>query len=171
MASLTETEAIFITAVVAAIVAIWGIITTRVVARRSATMEHFRRIGSDRDMIDARKLFIDLTGRPGGLATFACRAPLASANAHATEIEAIRTVLNDYEMLAVGVQFGTFDLPIIARYYKSTIVRDWGHAAPFIYKLRADLGSSALYHEFEELAHWLQGPRMPSRKSWTRLWF
>lgn len=171
MASFTETEAIFITAFLAFAVAMWGVITTRIVARRSATLEHFRRIASDKDMIEARKTFIELTENLGGLAIFACVAPLAPANAHADKIDAIRTVLNDYEMLAVGVQFGTFDLSIIKRYYHSTIIRDWGHAAPFVYKLRGDLKSNTIYHEFEELTRWLQADQMPSRRWWTKLWF
>ena len=171
MASLTEVEAIFITAVAAALIAVWGVITTRIVARRTATLEHFRRIASDKDMIEARKAFIKLTEEAGGLAVYACAAPLSAGNADADKLDSIRTVLNDYEMLAVGVQFGTFDLSIIDRYYKSTIMRDWGHAAPFVYKLRSDLKSPAIYHEFEELARWLQAGAMPTRKHWTRLWF
>lgn len=171
MASLTEVEAIFITAVGATLIAVWGVITTRIVARRSATLEHFRRIGSDKDMIEARKEFIALTEESGGLAVYACATPLSANNVDADKIDHIRTVLNDYEMLAVGVQFGTFDLSIIDRYYKSTIMRDWGHAAPFVYKVRADLKSPAIYHEFEELTRWLQTNTMPSRSRWTRLWF
>lgn len=171
MASFTETEAIFITAALAALVAIWGIITTRVVSRRASTLEHFRRIASDKDMIEARKIFIELTEEPAGLAPYACPTPLASDNENADKIDAIRTVLNDYEMLAVGVQFGTFDLSIISRYYRSTIVRDWRHAAPFIYKLRGDLNSDTIYHEFEQLTSWLQGSQVPDRNRWLRLWF
>lgn len=171
MASFTETEAIFVTAAFATAVAIWGIVTTRVVARRAATLEHFRRIASDKDMIEARKTFIEATVEPAGLAPYACASALNPANANADKIDKIRTVLNDYEMLAVGVQFGAFDLSIIERYYRSTIVRDWGHSAPFIYKLRADLKNDSLYHEFEQLTRWLQGSQMPSRNRWLRLWF
>jgi len=171
MASINDVEAIFITALLAGAVALWGVVTTRIVARRTATLEHFRRIAADKDMIEARAAFIILTQEPGGLAFYACENPLAPNNGHAEKIDYIRTVLNDYEMLAVGVQFGVFDLAIIKRYYKTTILRDWGHAAPFIYKLRSDLKAAAIYHEFEELGRWIQGKTMPSRWSWTRLWF
>lgn len=122
-------------------------------------------------MIEAREGFIEMTHEAGGLAVYACPAPLAPGNGNFKKIDQIRTVLNDYEMLAVGVQFGVFDLAIIKRYYKSTITRDWGHAAPFVYKLRTDLKSQAIYHEFEELARWIQNESMPSRHAWTRLWF
>lgn len=167
MASISEVEAIFVTAVVAALIAAWGIVTTRVVARRAATMEHIRRVASDRDMIDARTKFIELTEEDGGLAVYGSIKKLE----HAEQLKAIRTVLNDYEQLAIGIQFGIYDLEILKRYSKSAIIRDWSHAAPFVYKIRGELNAHALYHEFEELARWLQDQRMPKRSNWTRLWF
>lgn len=167
MASINEVEAIFVTAALAAVVAGWGIITTRVIARRAATMDHIRRVASDRDMIEAREEFIKLTEADGGLAKYATANPMDASK----EIKAIRTVLNDYEQLAIGIQFGVMDLALIKRYMKSGIIRDWSHAAPFIYKVRQEIGRPALYHEFEELARWLQETPMPRRSNWTRLWF
>ncbi|HET9511813.1 MAG TPA: DUF4760 domain-containing protein [Sphingomonas sp.] len=164
---MNEVEAIFVTALAATIIAIWGIVTTRVVARRVATMDRFTRIATDKDMIAAREKFIELTEQPGGLAAYADDNPFGRSE----EIKAIRTILNDFEQLALGIQFGVLDLELIKRYHRTGIIRDWGHAAPFIYKLRAKIGSPAIYHEFEELARSLQTNRMPSRNRWTRLWF
>lgn len=167
MASISEVEAIFITATLAAIVATWAVVTTRIVARRAATMEHITRVASDRDMIDAKQTFIRLTEEEGGLAKFGSSKPLEATK----ELQAIRTILNDYEQLAIGIQFGVIDFKLVSRYMKTAIIRDWGHAAPFIYKVRMEINSPALYHEFEELARWLQDQRMPTRRTWLKLWF
>lgn len=167
MASINEVEAIFVTAVIGALIAGWGIITTRVIARRAATMDHIRRVASDHDLIQARQKFIELTEEEGGLAKYAGAKPMDKTE----ELKAIRTTLNDYEQMAIGIQFGVLDLDIIKRYMKSGIIRDWAHAAPFIYKVRQEIDRPALYHEFEELSRWLQETPMPRRTTWTRLWF
>ena len=167
MASAGEVGAILISAVLATLVAIWAIITTRVVQRRAATMDHITRIATDRDMIAAREAFIVLTEETGGLAKYGTSKPMEATE----QLKAIRTVLNDYEQLAIGIQFGVLDLKLIKRYMKSGIIRDWAHAAPFIYKVRGELGTPALYHEFEDLARRLQDMKMPSRRTWMKLWF
>lgn len=46
MASLSEVEAILLTALVAAALALWGVITQRVVSRRSATLDYLWEIDS-----------------------------------------------------------------------------------------------------------------------------
>lgn len=164
---MNEVEAILVTTLVAAFIAVAGILTTRIIARRAATMDHIRRVASDHDLIQAREKFIELTEEEGGLAKYATKKPMEATE----ELKAIRTTLNDYEQMAIGIQFGVLDLEIIKRYMKSGIIRDWSHAAPFIYKVRQEIGSPVLYHEFEELARWLQETPMPKRRTWTRLWF
>lgn len=166
MASISEIEAILLTAVGALLVAVWGVITQRVVTRRSTTLAHLSRMDSDNDLIQARDKFIELTAVAGGLAIYADAGQRNSADLHA-----IRLVLNENERLALGIQFGILDREFVSRHGRGTLLSDWSLAAPFIYKLRAEFNNQALYHEFEELARGLQDRLMPRRGHWWRLWF
>jgi hypothetical protein len=166
MASLNEVEAIFVTALLAAILAVWGIITQRIVARRLATLEYFSRVDNDRDMIAARRVFSDLTKENGDLVAFASPDKYNTDEAHA-----VRLLLNENERLAIGIQFGILDREFTTRSIRGMIIRDWELAAPFVYKLRSGVGNPALYQEFEDLARILSDHQRPRRSYFWRLWF
>jgi hypothetical protein len=166
MASLNEVEAILLGALIAAILAAWAVVTQRIVTRRLTTIQRLAEIEADRDMIEARNAFNVLSNPGGKLSTI--------ANAHdlsQEETDHIRAVLNTYEQTSVGIQFGILDFKIVRAVQRSSLLRDWSRSAPFVYKLRAELNNPAIYHEFEELARWLQDRKMPRRFWWTRLWF
>ena len=166
MASVSETEAIFLTAVLAGVLAIWGIITQRIVARRSATLDYLSRMDSDNDLISARSLYNKAAKKEGGLAKLA-----SQEKRDEPELQAVRLVLNELERLAIGIQFGILDREFVCRHGRGTIKRDWSQTAPFIYKLRAEYDNPALYHEFEDLARSLADKPLPSRSTFWRLWF
>ncbi|OAO02587.1 hypothetical protein A8B75_11640 [Sphingomonadales bacterium EhC05] len=166
MASLGEVEAILLTATIAAILAVWGIITQRVVARRVATLNHLARVDADNDLIDARKMFIKLTNDDGAILKYADPATFDT-----DEATSVRLVLNEHERLAIGMQFGVLDREYIKRTWRGTLIRDFTLAAPFIYKLRQHTKNPAIYHEFEELVRSLVDKKMPKRWYWTKLWF
>lgn len=166
MASLSEVEAILITALLAAILAAWGIVTQRIVTRRLTTIQRIGEASADRDMIQARNEFNKLSDPGGKLST--C---VKSSDLTPEEQDFVRRVLNDHELISIGIQFGILDFKVICHNQKSTTLRDWARSAPFIYKLRAELDNQALYHEFEELVRWLQDKKMPRRHWWHRLWF
>jgi len=166
VASTSEVGAILASALLAGLLAIWGVITQRIVARRQSTLEHLARADADRDMIAARKIFIELTTQSGGLQQYA-----AQEKENTDEVQAIRLVLNDMELMSIGVQFGALDLQIIKRYAKGTIIRYWFYAVPFVYAIRLRLNAPSAYHEFEELARWMQDNKMPHRRVWLKLLF
>lgn len=165
MASLSEVEAILITALVAALVAAWGIVSQRIITRRLTTVQRIAETAADRDMIIARNEFNRLSDPDGKLSTCSSSGDLTSE-----EQDHVRAVLNDHELMSIGIQFGILDFKIICHNQKSTTLRDWQRSAPFIYKLRAELNNPALYHEFEELVRWMQDRKMPKRRWWPRLW-
>lgn len=166
MASLNEVEAIFVTALAAGVVAVWGIITQRVVARRLATLDYFSRMDNDRDLIEARKEFVKVTCEGCDLISF------ASPDKYDTkEAAALRLVLNENERLAIGIQFGILDREFVRRASRGVLIRDWELSAPFVYKLRAEVGNPAVYHEFEDLSRALSDNKMPKRSYFWRLWF
>lgn len=166
MASINEVEAIFVTALIATVIAIWGVITQRIVSRRTATLEYFSRIDNDKDLIDARKTFSAITKSGSDLIEFAEPNKFDS-----DESWALRLILNENERLAIGIQFGVLDRHFVARHARGVLIRDWELSAPFIYKLRGSTGNLAIYHEFEVLVRVLSDRKMPRRSYFWRLWF
>jgi hypothetical protein len=87
------------------------------------------------------------------------------------DVQSIRLVLNGFELVAIGIQFGTFDYELIRRWNKSAILTYWRHGAPFVFALRARTKNDAVYHEFEEMARWLKDNKMPRRNWWFGKFF
>lgn len=166
MASLGEVEAILLTASLAAILAVWGVITQRVVTRRSATLDFLSRVDTDNDLIDAREKFNKLTEVDGGLAVYA-----DPKKYHTDDAKSIRLVLNEHERIALGIQFGILDREFVKRHCRGQLIADWTFAAPFVYKIRAETSNPAIYHEFEDLVSLMQQNKMPRRGYFWRLWF
>lgn len=165
-ASINEIEAVLIAAALAAVIAVWAVITQRIVTRRSNTLMVLREIDSDRDLIEARDKFIIVTKDAVGIEQYADLAKRDDPNT-----AAIRLVLNSHERIALGIQFGIIDKEFFSRHSRGTILRDWSLAAPFVYKVRTNANNPAIYHEFEELARALNDNNMPRRTTWWRLWF
>ncbi len=155
---LNEVDAIILTAILAAIVAVWGIRNQWAITRRQLTLQQLSSKDSDKDMIDARQTFIRLAKDPSGLVTWSNPDKEASK-----EVEAIRLVLNDFELTAIGCQLNIIDYTIMERYQKSAVLKYWFYAAPFVYALRARLGKHTIYHEFEELARCMADSTPPKR--------
>lgn len=152
---------------VTAIATIWGVITQRVIARRHATINFISKAEADTDIIKARRKFTELANKlDGGLAKFAEKDHEGTEDA-----TQIALVLNQFELIAIGVQKGVFDFTIYKRWNKSTVLRYWNHAAPFVHALRARIGNDGLYHEFEQMAWWLKEKKMPKRNRFTGLFF
>jgi Domain of unknown function (DUF4760) len=151
-------------AAVAAAIAVWGVVTQRIVARRRATLDYLVRIGTDNDLILARDKFAELTKEEGGLARWAEPQHLGTS-----ELSAIRLVLNENERLAIAIQFGILDIAFVKRHSRAVILRDWQLASPFIMALRGKQNSTALFHKFEDLVAKLESNRLPRRSYWWKL--
>ncbi len=130
-------------------------------------MEHLAIDNVDSDMIDARTKFIKLAKAPGGLAKYA-----ENDQEHSEELEAIRLILNDFELVSTAIQFGIMDFDFYKMQSAGTVSRYWECAAPFIHALRQRTGRKSLYQEFEVLAGWIdRNNRPPSRKIWLKKLF
>lgn len=153
---------------IAAIIAIWGVITQRVIARRRATIDYITRQQSDGDLILARQKFIELSKDAAGLAHWA-----AEANENTEQAGYIRLVMNEHELIAIAIQKGVIDYGMYKRWNKSSTIKYWNHGAPFVMALRHRLGNPAIFHEFEELVGWLldKENKMPKRTMWKGKWF
>jgi hypothetical protein len=161
-----EIGAVFLTAGLAAVVAVWGVISQRQIACRKTTIEYLARIESDDDFITARLRFIKLAKASGGLA------PWADAGKEQTaEAQHINLILNNFELIAIGIQRGVLDFEFYKRWHKSTVARHWDHAAPFVMALRGRLQNPAIFCEFEELARVMKGTTPPKRNWWIGKFF
>jgi hypothetical protein len=159
---MNEVQAVFASAGVAALIAVWAIFSQRAIAARNATIDFIRFGESDRDMIKANSAFSKLSREPAGLGPWASQ-PTSK------EFTSIRTVLNHYELVAIAIHRGTFDDTTYRRWYRSGVIRAWNAAAPFVFARRNDTGNQALWHEFEEMARWYRGGQsMPQRRFFWR---
>lgn len=146
----------------AATVAVWGIFTQRAIARRRTTFDHIAASDQDGDVIKARNKFIELAKAPGGLA------PWADENKEQTdEVQSIKLVLNDFELISIGIQRGIIDAKLYQRWFKSGVIRHWKYAEPFVSALRTRTGNDSLFHEFQEMARWFGDNKMPRRRWWS----
>ena len=158
--------AVLIPVGVGALTAVWGIVSQRTIARRRATFDYIASGERDREVIEARRKFIELTKAPGGLAPWA-----AEDKEKTPEAQSVRIVLNEFELIAIGIQRGIVDAELYRRWYESGVIRHWNHAEPFVKALRARTGNQAVFHEFEELAKWFRGEKNPRRRWWVGRFF
>jgi hypothetical protein len=145
-----------ISSLVAASVALWGFQFQRASARRRNTFEHIVRMEADQAFIDARRKFIELSKTATGLVIWATEEKESSY-----EAQSIRLVLNQFEIVSIGIELGILDFETFKRWFHSTVIRFWAHAESYIKSLRARTNNPALFHEFESLAQWMKDGKVP----------
>ena len=85
----------------------------------------------------------------------------------APEAEAIKIVLNSYELIAIGIQAGAIDLDMYRQMYRSAVINYWKHAFPYVTALRARLTNDNIYIEFQMLAEQFEGKK-PNKRNWWK---
>lgn len=130
----------------AASVAVWGIRTQRTIALKRATLDVILRSESDKDIIDAHACFNRLARSNGGLATFA-----EEDHQGSRETESIRIILNQYEIIAIGIKQGILDEDLYYEWFGTGLLRHWRYAQPFILRIRQRVDSDKPFAAFEEL--------------------
>jgi Domain of unknown function (DUF4760) len=163
---MTPVDAAFLTAGIAALIAIWGVVTQRQIASRRAILDYIVSWKSNRELIAARRKFIELAKSPGGLG------PWADEDKEKTvDAQNIGEILNRYELTSIGIQRGILDYKLCRMLRRSVTIHDWHHAHPYAASLRARLGNDMIYHEFEEMVKWLKDEKMPRRHWWWGKFF
>lgn len=66
--------------------------------------------------------------------------------------EAIRGVLNRYEILAIGIFTRSLDEEMVKRFQRTTMITDWNKTKEYIEKLRTFTNSPHTFIEFQKLA-------------------
>lgn len=153
--------------IAAALIAFWGVVSQRVIARRRATLDFIARAEADKDLIDGRKKFIKLANAgDGGLAKYA-----EQDHEDTDEAQSIKLVLNEFELIAIGIQRGVIDFELYRRWNRSSVLNYWKHALPFVTRLRARTNNKMYFYEFEQMAGWLESDKRPKRGRFWRLIF
>jgi hypothetical protein len=157
---MNEVGAVFITGGIASLIAIWGVWSQRAITRRQVTLNHISHLESDRDIIEARKRFVELAKAPGGLAAW------AEADKEQTEEAlAIGRILNSYELISIGIQRGILDYKLFERWQRASTIKYWERGAPYVMRIRERLNNDRFFHEFEQMVGWFKGTsRPPMRK-------
>jgi len=68
------------------------------------------------------------------------------------QVNDIRAILNDYELMALGIRRGIIDEGIYHAFYKGPLIRDWNRSKLFIEKIRQQEKTHRILLEFESLA-------------------
>ncbi len=129
-----------------------GIVSQRNVSRRRATVDYITNLINDRDYIQARQKFIKIGANPEKITALANFIEPSSEEALAVQL-----VLNNYELITIGIHRGVLDYKIYKRYAKGTVIKDWDVTAPFIKQLRLTADNDNIYAEFETLVNLMQG--------------
>lgn len=93
----------------------------------------------------------------------------AKLDAAQQSISHVRSILNDRELVAIGIRERTYDDAIYRRWWFSTYIQEWQKAQAFVLRLRNDehvAAKGASYSEMEALANrWRsEGPWTDQRK-------
>ncbi len=164
----TETFAILFTGVLAAVVgsiavvaAIWGTISARKIARSQTTLEHISNLEVDGTFQQNKAKYAALIREGVNIAIYA-----QADKEGDPDTTAIVSVLNEYELVSIGIQRGIIDPELYKRWARSSVLFDWESTQQFVAALRKRTGASSLYHEFEEMARWMGQNRLPHRRFW-----
>ena len=154
---------IFSIAIVAAILSLWAIISNRFLAQRQETLKLIAESEADLEMAEAKRTFIRLANKDGGLGQYG-----ELDRMDGNEAMAIRMVLNELELISIGIQRGILDFSFVERWNKNVIISYYDHALPFITRIRNVTGKDTYYQEVEALYTWMSGKAAPKRR---RFWW
>ena len=86
-------------------------------------------------------------------------------NEHDDIFVLLRSVVNDWEILALGVKEGALDEDFLYKALRANIIRDWKRLSPLVTAYRDRSSSKVMYIEFEGLADAWEKERSYSRYS------
>jgi len=120
----------------------------RGIQRQILTFNNQSQLLWDEDYQKFRQIFIAIRDGDGENLTH-----LAQDNEQSSELaSAVRTILSDYELVAIGIKKKILDEDFLKVYYKTTLVRDCIAMMPYIKERRRVRDNQAFYIEFQKLA-------------------
>lgn len=100
----------------------------------------------DNDYITQRQIFIEVRDTEGHEALEAAG---QKENEASQNTVALRSILNDYELMAVGINLGVLEEELVRRYLISTALKDFERTKTYIKAVRKR--NPQAYTEFESL--------------------
>lgn len=163
IASAPEHQLMVLGAGLAAIIAVWGVLNQWAISRRHATVEFIRFQESDKDCLEALRRFNELFDRAElNPRRYARAAPTfdelpekqrsAALADWMADREAIRNVLNQDEIVAVGIRNSTLDYRVMAAWQRSALLRRYAVCREYIDELRIIARTPTLYVGVQNLA-------------------
>ncbi|MCB1391259.1 MAG: DUF4760 domain-containing protein [Rhodobacteraceae bacterium] len=157
--------AIMLSALIAYIVARRGIISQREMTRLRETFSTIDDSIRDHDVIASRIAFknikLELKKSKESIAKF----HHPTNQEYVEKATTLRTILNDYENLALGIRYSILDEEYLHRWTRTTLIDDWNELMPLVTAYRSS-GSQNAYIEFEGLATcWDRGRSYKTGKS------
>lgn len=149
--------AVLLSATAATVLAARSIASQREMTRLRETFSAIDSMIKDKDFIEARaelrKIKTALAESNGSIATF----QNPKTDEEIRKASGIRTILNNYENLALGVRYSILDEDYLYRWTKTVTLDDWNYLLPLVTAYRSS-GQPSAYMEFEGLAtSWLEG--------------
>ncbi len=144
-----------LSALTAAVISIVSIKANKKIARQRATLDLIERSESTEYYQATYQAFTQVRKDAAGFDQL-----INATNPQVTEQrQKVISYLNHYELLAIGIYQGVLDKGLYKRFMRSTVVRDWHEAEPFINHLRrptpdsgSEVSASKAYSNFERLA-------------------
>ena len=99
-------------------------------ARLTSTLNILVQLQTNSHWRENRLKFLELRDNKDGLKKF--------AQETTDDALCIRSQLNQYEMIALGIEAKILDESMYRKYYRGTVMRDWAACLPFIEAERAD---------------------------------
>lgn len=144
--------AILVSAIIGATVAVVAIWHQRLIARKRAMIDNLLQKNWDEDYIKIRRAFVRLREDTDALLDAA-----KEDNQSREDASAIRSILNDYEITALGIKCGILDEKIFRLWFETSFLNDYEKLRPFIVTIR--LQNSRYFVEMEQLAKkWKKRP-------------
>ena len=144
----------------------WGVYSQRSISRKKMTLEYIAAQEGDGDVLGARKIFVLAALNPEGLAKWASK-----ENQGTEEAQAIAIVLNEMELVSIGIQSGVIDYKMYKKWNYSTVKLYWRHAEAYVKVLRERVARPTLYLEFQAMAESFAKEKPLRMKWWRRLLF
>jgi hypothetical protein len=144
-------------AIVVSALGVMGIIFWNMrIARRRATLDLLINEQTHETTIKERTSF-EAIKKAGNLLQWA-----TAANIESSELETIRSSLNRYELIAIGIRGSALDGKLYKRWFRTGLVEDWIVFKALVMHVRANNGNPRLYREFERLAkRWANASQKP----------
>lgn len=117
----------------------------RRIARQRATLDFIEKRRWDNDYLTARQEFIKVRDM-GNLKQWA-----ETHHENAPERSTVRNMLNDYELVSIGIQEEILDEKIYKRWWKGTLLADFEASKEFIHRV-GNLYNIDAFKEFKLLA-------------------